>query len=207
MIQSLVTIEMHKSARAVPSLIVAIVFGAVPGACAELELRYTVLERILADQIFTQEGRLYVRGNKSQRCQFAYLEHPRIGAENGLVRMTASFKGRSALKVLGNCLGPGDSFDFVLTAAPYVHNGALALKDVKVTTVKESYYIRRVRAALSASIAKDLRIDVKDQAKRLLEQPREKSQYQQDLHSFQLSEVRAAPEGLVLVVDFRLVLK
>jgi hypothetical protein len=198
---------MNTVARAAGALIVALCFWTFPVACAELELRYSVLERILADQIFTQEGRLYVRGNKSQRCQFAYLEHPRIGAENGLLRMTASFKGRNAMKILGNCLGPGDSFDFVLTAAPYVHNGALALKDVKVTTVKESYYIRRVRVALAASIAKDLRVDVKDQAKRLLEQPREKSLYQQDLHRFQLSDVRAASEGLVLVVDFRLVLK
>src|SRR6185436_7835924 len=109
MIQSLLKIEMRTPVRALPALVVAIVLGAVPGACAELELRYTVLERILADQLFTQEGRLYVRGDKSQRCKFAYLEHPRIGAENGLLRMTASFRGRSAMKILGNCLGPGDS--------------------------------------------------------------------------------------------------
>ncbi len=198
---------MTAAARVGSAVLVAILFAASRSVAAELELRYSILDRILADQLFTQEGRLYVRGNKAQRCQYAYLEHPRIGEENGRLRMTASFKGRSALKVLGNCLGPGDSFDFVLTAAPYVHNGALALKDVKVTTLKESYYIRRVRAALSASIAKDLRIDVKDQAKRLLEQPREKSLYQQDLASFQLSDVRAASDSLVLVVDFRLVLK
>jgi len=198
---------MTTAARVGSAVLVAILFAASRSVAAELELRYSILDRILADQLFTQEGRLYVRGNKAQRCQYAYLEHPRIGEENGRLRMTASFKGRSALKVLGNCLGPGDSFDFVLTAAPYVHNGALALKDVKVTTLKESYYIRRVRAALSASIAKDLRIDVKDQAKRLLEQPREKSLYQQDLASFQLSDVRAASDSLVLVVDFRLVLK
>lgn len=198
---------MNTSAFALPALVVTLFSTAFPAAAAELELRYSVLERILADQLFTQEGRLYVRGNKAQRCQFAYLERPHIGAENGRLRMAASFRGRSALKVLGNCLGPGDSFDFVLTAVPHVHNGALALKDVKVTTVKESYYIRRVRVALSSSIEKDLRIDVKEQAKRLLEQPREKSSYQQELASFQLSDARAAPDALVLVVDFRLVLK
>jgi hypothetical protein len=198
---------MLTTARLAFLLLVALFFAPITGVAAELEMRYSVLERILADQLFTQEGRLYVRGNKAQRCQFAYLEGPHIGADNGRLRMTASFRGRSALKVLGNCLGPGDSFNFVLTATPYVHNGALALKDVKVTTVKESYYIRRVRAALSTSIEKDLRIDVKEQAKRLLEQPREKSLYQQELASFQLSDAHAAPDALVLVVDFRLVLK
>lgn len=174
---------------------------------ADLELRYSALDRIFADQLFTQEGRLYVRGNKAQRCQFAYLEHPHVGTQEGRLRMTASFKGRSALKVLGGCLGPGDSFDFVLTAVPFVHNGALALKDVKVTTVKDSYYIRKVRAALTASVGKDFKIEVKDHAKRLLDQPRENSLYQQELAAFQLTDVRVSPEALVLVVDFRLVVK
>ena len=32
---------------------------------AELELRYAAIERVIADQLFSQEGRLYVRGNKA----------------------------------------------------------------------------------------------------------------------------------------------
>ena len=34
-------------------------------------------------QVFTEDGRRYVKGSKDKRCNFAYLENPRIGAANG----------------------------------------------------------------------------------------------------------------------------
>jgi len=57
-------------------------FAAVPAFAADIELRFDALERIISEQIFTQEGRKYVRGTPATKCQFAYLEAPRIGADN-----------------------------------------------------------------------------------------------------------------------------
>src|SRR5580692_6846753 len=104
---------------------------AIPAHAAELELRFTALERILAEQVFTQDGRHYVRGDQSTRCQFAYLEKPRIDADGSRLRVGARFSGRSAIGVLGGCVGLGDSFDLVMTATPVVHAGAIALDGVK----------------------------------------------------------------------------
>ena len=81
------------------------------------------------------------------------------------------------------------------------------MDNVQVTTAKDSYYIRRVRQALSDSFSKEFKIDVRDQAKKLLEQPRENASYQQELAAFDLSDVRVTPEALVLVVEFKLVVK
>jgi hypothetical protein len=93
---------------------------------AELELRFPAIERVIADQLFSQEGRLYVRGNKSTRCKFAYLESPRVGAVDRRLRVSARFSGRTALDMMGACMGLGDSFDFTMLASPIVKNGALA---------------------------------------------------------------------------------
>lgn len=183
----------------------ALILAAVPCLGADLELRFAALERILAQQVFTQDGRLYVRGNKSTRCQFAYLENPRIGADGTRLRMTARFSGRSAIGVLGGCVGLGDSFDFTLSATPEVRKGAIALKDVNIATARDSYYIRRVRTALVRSISRDLRIEVRDQARRLLEQPG--GAYQPEVISFDLNEIRITPDALVLVIEFRMVIK
>lgn len=174
---------------------------------ADLELRYTALERMIADQMFTQEGKRYVRGNANARCKFAYLESPKLGAEEERLRVTARFSGRSALDVFGACMGLGDSFDLNLTAIPVPKAGAIALQDVKVTTIKDSYYIRRVRTALQQSFQKDFKIEVKEQAKRLLEQPTASASYSQQLDDFALQAVRVTKDALVLVVDFRLVVK
>jgi len=86
-----------------------------------------------------------------------------------------------------------------------VRSGAMGFKDVKVTTTKDSYYIRRVRAALTQSFAKDVKIEVKDQARKILEQTREGASYKAELASFDLTEVRVNPDALALVVEFRLV--
>lgn len=183
----------------------ALILLAVPAMAADLELRFAALERILAEQVFTQDGRHYVRGNKSSHCQFAYLEKPHIDADGERLRVAARFSGRSAIDVLGGCVGLGDSFDLTMTATPVVRNGAIALKDVKITTARDSYYIRRVRVALAQSIAKDLKIEVRDQARKLLEQPG--GAYQPELAGIDLNEIRIKTDALVLVIEFRMVIK
>jgi len=185
----------------------ALLLLALPCFAAELEIRYGALERILAEQLFTQEGRHYVRGNRTAKCQFAYLESPHVDSDNGLLRVKARFSGRSALDVMNRCIGLGDSFDLSVTAAPYSRNGAILLKDVKVTAMKDSYYIRRVRAVMAQSIARDFKIEVREQARGLLEQTRDQSPYRQELAGFDLGEIRVTPEALVLVVEFHLVVK
>ena len=182
-----------------------------PAFAAEIEVRYSVIERLLSDQLFSQEGRLYVKGNKTTKCQFAYLESPHVGSSDGKLRVSARFSGRTALDVLGRCVGLGDSFDLTLTATPVVKGGALALTSVSISTPRDSYYIRKVRQALTSSFAKDFRIEIRDQAKHLLEQPpaqgADKSAYREELQRFDLTGVAAQADALVLVIDFRLVVK
>jgi hypothetical protein len=188
-----------------------LLLSGIPAWSAELELRYAAIERVIADQLFSQDGRLYVRGNKSTRCKFAYLESPHVGAADGHLRVSARFSGRTALDMMGTCMGLGDSFDFTMIASPVVKNGALALKEVNVSTPRDSFYIRRVRQALTSSFSRDFKIEVRDQARRLLEQPPAqplpKPLYERELASFDLRDVRVQPDALVLVMDFRLVVK
>ena len=193
-------------------------FSAVPAFAAELELRYGVVEHVIAEQLFSQEGRLYVRGSKATKCKFAYLESPRVGALDGRLRVVARFSGRTALDMFGGCVGLGDSFDFTMLATPVVRNGALVLTDVKLSTPRDSYYIRRVRQALSRSFSNDFKIEIRDQARHLLEQsaaaglnpssnPPGGSRYRRELTRFDLTGVLVQPDALVLVIDFRLVVK
>jgi hypothetical protein len=194
-----------------PAPLFLAIFLAVPALAADLELRYAALERLIAEQLFTQDGRRYVRGTPAAHCQYAYLEAPHLAAAAdgaaGRLKIAAKFSGRSAMDVLGRCMGMGDSFDLTILASPVARKGVIAMDDVRVSTVKDSYYIRRVRAALTESFGKQFKIDIRDQAKRLLEQPGGNSSYQQELSDFDLSAVRVTPEALVLVVEFKLVVK
>ena len=51
---------------------------AMNAGAVELHLQFAALERMLAEQVFTQEGRRYVRGTKQSKCNFAYLEKPQV---------------------------------------------------------------------------------------------------------------------------------
>jgi len=187
---------------------VALIALATQAFSADLEIRYSALERMVAAQMFTQEGRRYVRGNRTAKCQYAYLEAPKLSAANGRLQVTARFSGSSALDLFSRCVGMGDSFNLTVTALPVPRKGAIGFEDAQVSTPKDSYYIRRVRTAMSQSFDKDFKIDIRDQARRLLEQPASPNPtYQQELKDLDLTGVRVTPDALVLVVDFKLVVK
>ena len=174
---------------------------------ADLEIRYSALERMVAAQMFTQEGRRYVRGNKAAKCQYAYLEAPKLSAAGERLKVTARFSGSSAMDLFSRCVGMGDSFDVDITAVPVPRKGAITFQDPQVSTVKDSYYIRRVRTAMMRTFDQDFKIEIRDQARRLLEQPTTGAVYQQELKDLDLNAIRVTPDALVLVVNFKLVVK
>jgi hypothetical protein len=174
----------------------------------ELRLEFGALERILSAQLFTQEGRRYVRGSQAARCNFAYLEKPHVHGDNGRLRIQARFTGRSALNVLGQCVGMGDAFDLTITATPQYRAGNISLRDVVATSdSRTGFYIRRVCAALSSSLARDFKYPIAVEAQRALEDPGAQPQYKRELRNFQVSEIRVTGDALVLVLDFQLTVK
>jgi len=174
---------------------------------ADLEIRYSALERMVAAQMFTEEGRRYVKGSQAAKCQYAYLEAPKLSASADRLQVAARFSGRSAMDLFSRCVGMGDSFSVNISAVPVPRKGAIAFQDTQVSTAKDSYYIRRVRTAMMKTFDQDFKIEIRDQARRLLEQPGANSIYQQELKDLDLNAIRVTPDALVLVVDFKLVVK
>lgn len=86
----------------------------------ELRIQFAALERMLGEQVFTQDGRRYVHNDQANKCNFAYLEKPRVQGQDGKLRMRARFSGRSALNMFGRCVGLGDAFEVIITALPPV---------------------------------------------------------------------------------------
>jgi hypothetical protein len=184
----------------------ALLAGVGRAAAVELEIHYAALQRILAQQMFTQDGRKYVRGTPAAKCNFAYLEHPDLrGEDGGRLHVKARFSGRSALDMLGKCVGVGDSFDLEITAVPYFHDGAIRFKDVLVESRKDGFYIRRVRAALTHTLRSQFAYKVAEDARKILEEKR--GDYSPELKDFRVSSVRVTGEALVLSLEFTLAVK
>jgi hypothetical protein len=157
---------------------------------------------VLAGQVFTEAGRRYVRGTPLTRCNFAYLENPAVREQNGLLFVEARFSRRRAADQFGHCVGLGDSFDLSMTAVPYCHNSVIRLKNVRVAARKDGFCIRLVRAALARSITRQFEYRVLEDARRILQEQREKAPCNQELIDFWISGVRVSPEALIVNPDF-----
>jgi hypothetical protein len=182
--------------------------GALPAGAVELRLQFGALERMLAEQVFTQEGRRYVRGDRTAKCNFAYLEKPRVEGDTGKLRIRARFTGRSALNVLGQCVGLGDAFDVVIAARPIFKDGNIGLADVAVASDgRTGLYIRRVCAAMAASLARDFRYPVAAEAKKALEDPGTQPAYRRELRDFRVTGIQVTGEALILAIDFELTVR
>src|ERR1035438_9853623 len=127
-------------------------------SAVELHIQFGALERMLAQQIFTQDGRRYVHNDKTNKCNFAYLEQLQVRGGDGRLNIHARFTGRSALNMLGQCVGLRDAFDLTVAAPTHFARAYIALGGVTVTSDKKSgYYIRRVCPILASSLGRDFR--------------------------------------------------
>ena len=177
-------------------------------AAVELHIQFGALERMLGEQVFSQEGRRYVHGSKATKCNFAYLEKPQVRGEAGRLRMKARFTGRTALNVVGQCVGLGDAFDVVITALPIYKNGAISLQEVKVSSDgKSGYYIRRVCEAMQTSLVKEFKYPLETEALKVLESAGAQPAYNREVRKFTAPDIRVTSDALVLQVDFELTVK
>ena len=179
-----------------------------PLRAVELHLQYGALERMIAETVFTQDGRRYVHNDKSNKCNFAYLEKPQIQGVDGHLRIRAKFTGRTALNVVGQCVGMGDAFVVVVTATPQYRDGNIVLQNVVATSEgKSGLYIRKVCGILGTSLGRDFKYPLAAEARRILEDTTSQPGYQRELRSFQVPGIRVTGEALVIQADFALVVK
>src|ERR1700683_5710883 len=155
-----------------PRLLAVFLLVAPLAQAVDLHIRFGALERMLAEQLFTQDGRKYVHGSAAAKCNFAYLEKPHFQGADGKLRIRAKFTGRSALNMFGQCVGLGDAFTAAITAVPQYKDGNIGLGNVAaVSDDHTGYYVRRVCAALSYSIAREFRYPIGAAAKSTLADP------------------------------------
>jgi hypothetical protein len=174
----------------------------------ELHLEYGMLQKLIATQAFSEDGRRYVRGDKSNRCNHAYLENPQVGESGGRLLVRARFSGRTALNVLGQCVGVGDSFDVAIRMVPYADRSILRLRDVQVSTGgSRGVYSRAVGSALAETIPRVLRYDLAPEFRGILESEQPGIPFRRTVDNFQVQGIRVGKEALVLQVGLKLILR
>jgi hypothetical protein len=177
-------------------------------AGVELHLQYSAIQKVLDQQVFTESGKLYVKGTPKTKCAYAYMEKPALGGVEGKLRIEALFNGRNAANFFGRCVGFGDAFAVRILAVPIYEQGVIRLRDVQVDTAgKDTFYARKVRDTIEEKLPQSFAYPVSAEARKILETRRGSEPYQQKLQSFQITRIQVTPEALVLWLELTLVVK
>jgi hypothetical protein len=176
---------------------------------SEIHLSFNALERLLSKQLFSEDGRRYVRGDRTTKCNYAWLEQPKVWGENGRLVIRARFTGRTAWDVFGRCIGMGDSFDLRITSVPYYKDGSIGLSQTTAAPEPGSggFYARGVSSALAASLNREFRYPLATELKRALDEPATLPEYPRDLRSFSVTKIVMSQNAVVLTLDFALAVR
>ena len=113
------------------SVVILAVLPCAFGEALEVKIPYTVVLKEVERQMFTG-GRSYLSGDKTDTCDYAYLENPRMFSQDGRLALQARFNGKTGREVLGKCVGVGKSFDIVVTGRPVYSEGILRFSEAKI---------------------------------------------------------------------------
>lgn len=185
-----------------------LILAATSASAIEIEIRFPLLEKQLSQQLFTQDGKRYVRGNPKSHCNFAYLDNPHFSSVEGQLRIEANFTGRSSMDVFGKCLGFGDSFAFEVLAGLTTRNGTLYLDKPTVKVLKrDSFYSRQVLKALRGSISDAIQYPIREEIRKLLAAGTQTTPYKITIPRLEIRGVQVLKDSLLVDVETRFVVE
>jgi hypothetical protein len=148
---------------------------------ADVTISYAALERVVWQVLLTEGGRGYFDGGPDDTCRYAFVQEPKVSGADGRLRIRFLFSGRAGAQVGGRCVGPGDTFDLVVSGVPALSGGELVFEDLKVEA-PDTVYFRLVSGLVESQLRQRLRYPLK-----------------QDLD--RVAATRAAPAGFAMSVD------
>ena len=141
-------------------LILAVLATAPPASAAEITLSHAALERVVWQVLLTEGGRGYFEGGPEETCRYAFVQEPKVTGASGRLRVRFLFSGRAGAEVAGRCVGPGDTFDLVVSGVPALSRGEFYLEDLRVEAPDTAYF-RLVRNLVESQLRQRLRYPLK----------------------------------------------
>jgi hypothetical protein len=155
--------------------------GSVAAAASDLSLGPASIQKIVAEQLFNQEGRWYLVDNGP--C-YAYFDRPKTHLTDGRLILNAHLSARIGLQIGGNCAGTDMASNVTISARPVGKGSSLTLEDIRFDRVEDGASRDALNAiqqiapeALPKAFSFDLLALVKDKSIRAVGVPVTVSQF------------------------------
>jgi hypothetical protein len=137
-------------------------------AASDLSLGPNSIQKIVAEQLFNQNGRWYLVDNGP--C-YAFFDHPKTHLSDGRLVLNAHLSARLGIQIGDNCAGTDMASNVTLSARPVGKGSSLTLEDIRFDRVEDSASREAINAiqqiapqALPKAFSFDLLALVKDKS-------------------------------------------
>ena len=192
--------KLCRSSMAAGVLLVTGTLLSSAATAAEITLSHAALERVVWQVLLTEGGRGYLEGGPSDACRYAFVQEPKVSGASGRLRIRFLFSGRAGAQVAGRCVGPGDTFDLVVSGVPALARGELYLDDLKVEAPDTAYF-RLVSSLVESRIRQHLRYPLKRDLDRVAATLGAPAGYAMSVEGLALSRVRVDDDALRISLD------
>jgi len=143
-----------------PWLVAAVSIAPPPAGAADVTLSHAAIERLVWRVLLTDGGRAYFEGGPEETCRYAFVQEPKVSGADGRLRVRLLFSGRAGASLAGRCVGPGDTFDIVVSGVPTLSVGVVSLDDLRVEA-PDTPYFRLVSDLVEGQLRERLRYPLK----------------------------------------------
>jgi len=170
---------------------------------ADVTLAHSAVERLIWRVLLTEDGRGYLEGAPGDTCRYAFVQEPRVSGSNGRLRVRFLFAGRAGAQVGERCVGPGDTFDIVVSGIPALTGGVLHLEGLRVEAPDTANF-RLVRGLVESELNARMRYPLRDDLNRIAATVGAPAGFTVSLDALELGQVQIDEKTLRLSLDLDL---
>jgi hypothetical protein len=172
---------------------------APPAHAAEIALERSAIDKLVAQALYHQQGRLYlVRGACS-----AWLEQPAVSLAQGRIRIRTRFNGRVGQPTAQGCSGQAFDTWVTMSAEPAAAGGIVRLQKLRIEKVDDPMLQLLLDAGLGATLPAAVELDVARAVQDMLSSAA--TDIRGTVERLDIESVAVAEDRLTVRFDFRLV--
>lgn len=178
----------------------ALAVAARPARAIEIKVSTQALERTLNQQLFTDNGRYYLRGKPGSAC-YAYAEDPQVSLDGDRVIVHIKAHARMGTSLHGTCVGVGLNTEADVSVVPEAEGESIGFRDARIERLSESRELNFfLEPFLSRKLPQQMKVNAAGLLRQLLSQSTQTTGYKIQLDNLKIHSMQV--QGPALAVDF-----
>jgi hypothetical protein len=178
-------------------------FLAAAATCRAIELKISTdaLQRTLETQLFTDNGRFYLRGNNHSAC-YVFADSPKVSTVGDRAVVHLHVTAKIGPSVGGQCMGIRLSRDVDVSMAPDAEGESIGFRDARIEKLSGSRELDLLLMPfLSHRVPSSMKINAAEQIRKVLAKSSESIGYTVTLDSMKVQSMTIDGDGLTIDVD------